>query len=72
MQLVVLGGSAASPNAGAGCSGYLVQHGDDNVVLDLGPGTLPELRRHTDYRTLRAVVISHLHPDHTLDLVALQ
>lgn len=72
MQVIVLGGSAASPNTGAGCSGYLVQHAGVNVVLDLGPGTLPELRRHTDFRTLDAVVISHLHPDHTLDLFTLQ
>lgn len=72
MRLTILGGSAASPNAGAGCSGYLVQHGATSIVLDLGPGTLAELRRHADYRTLDAVVISHPHPDHTLDLIALQ
>lgn len=72
MRLTVLGGSAASPNTGAGCSGYLIQHGTTAVALDLGPGTLQELRRHTDFRTLAAVVISHLHPDHTLDVFALQ
>ena len=42
-------------------------------MLDLGPGgTLPELQRHTDFRTLDAVVISHLHLDHVLDLLALR
>ena len=72
MRLTILGGSAASPNAGAGCSGYLVQTPGATLVLDPGPGTLPELRRYADYRTLDAVVVSHLHLDHCLDLLALQ
>jgi ribonuclease BN (tRNA processing enzyme) len=72
LRVTILGGSAASPNTGAGCSGYLVQAGGTRVVLDLGPGTLPELRRHADFRALDGVVISHLHPDHVLDLLALQ
>ncbi len=72
MNLTVLGGSAAGPNTGQGCSGYYVEAGGTRLVLDLGPATLPELRRHTDFRTLDAVVISHLHLDHTLDLGALR
>lgn len=72
MRLTVLGGSAASPNTGAGCAGFLVQRGDTNVVMDLGPGTLLELRRHADFRTLSAVIISHMHVDHMLDLIALR
>jgi ribonuclease BN (tRNA processing enzyme) len=72
MRLTTLGGSAAGANSGAGCSGYLVDTGSERLVLDLGPGTLPELRRHADYRTLDALVISHLHLDHLLDLFALR
>jgi ribonuclease BN (tRNA processing enzyme) len=72
MQLTVLGGSAASPNAGMGCAGLLVQTDRARLVLDLGPGTLHELRRHTDFRTLDAVIVSHLHLDHVLDLLALR
>ena len=72
MRLTVLGGSAAGPNAGQGCSGYLVETDTTRVVLDLGPGTLPELRRHADYRSLKGVVVSHLHADHVLDLIALR
>ena len=70
MRLTVLGGSAAGVNTGQGCSGYLLETGETTLVLDLGPGTLPELRRHTDFRTLAGVVISHLHLDHVLDLLA--
>lgn len=72
MKLTVLGGAAAGGNTGQGCSGYLVEVGATRLVLDLGPGTLPELRRHTDFRTLTAIVVSHLHLDHVLDLMALR
>jgi ribonuclease BN (tRNA processing enzyme) len=72
MRLTVLGGSAASPNTGAGCAGFLAQRGDTSIVLDMGPGTLQELRRHADFRALSAVIISHMHVDHMLDLIALR
>jgi len=57
---------------GMGASGLLVESGSTRLVLDLGPGTLPELRRHTDFRTLDAVIISHMHVDHLLDLLSLR
>jgi ribonuclease BN (tRNA processing enzyme) len=72
VRVVVLGGSAAGVSPGAGCSGYLVEHGDTRVLIDLGPGTLLELRKHTEIRTLTAIVISHWHLDHVLDLGALR
>lgn len=72
MRLTVLGGSAAGTNTGQGCSGYLVESATARVVLDLGPGTLQELRKHANYRTLSAVVISHMHLDHIADLLALR
>ena len=55
-----------------GCAGLLVQTDRTRLVLDLGPGTLQELRRHTDFRTLDAVIVSHMHVDHVLDLLALR
>jgi ribonuclease BN (tRNA processing enzyme) len=72
MRLTVLGGSAAGPNTGQGCSGLLVDTATTRLVIDLGPGTLPELRRHADYRSLTGIVVSHLHLDHVLDLLALR
>ena len=72
MKVTVLGGAAAGGNTGQGCSGYLVGTTTTRLVLDLGPGTLLELRRHTDFRTLTGIVISHLHLDHVLDLLALR
>jgi len=68
MRVTVLGGYAALTSTGAGCSGYLIRHGATSIVADLGPGTLAELRRQIDVRTLDGIVISHGHLDHILDL----
>ena len=72
MKLTTLGGSAAGTGTLQGCSSYLVQSDTTSLVLDLGPGTLQQLRAHVDYRELDGVVISHLHADHIADLVALR
>ena len=72
MKLTVLGGSAAGVGTRQGCSSYLIESEQSATVLDLGPNTLAQLRAHTDFRTLDGVVISHLHVDHILDLVALR
>jgi ribonuclease BN (tRNA processing enzyme) len=72
MRLTILGGAAAGGNPGQGTSGYLVQSRGTAIVLDLGFGTLGELRRHANPRDLGAIVVSHLHLDHVLDLLALR
>lgn len=69
IEVVCLGGAAAWPNPGQGCSSYLVRHGDVAVLLDAGPNTLLELRRHIDFHDVAAIVISHCHADHILDLI---
>jgi ribonuclease BN (tRNA processing enzyme) len=69
VRLTVLGKSPAWEDAGGACSGYLVEGGGARILLDCGPGVLGKLRRVVDYIALDAVVISHLHADHVLDLV---
>jgi ribonuclease BN (tRNA processing enzyme) len=69
MRITVLGKSPAWPDAGGACSGYLVEGGGRRVLLDCGPGVFAKLRNLVDYREIDAVVISHLHADHVLDLV---
>lgn len=72
MDLVVLGSSATYPGPGRACSGFLVRAGGSRVVVDLGPGTLSNLQHFVDPRDLSALVLSHLHPDHFLDLYPLR
>ena len=75
MRLTVVGcsGSLAGPTSPASC--YLVRAEHEGrtwqLVLDLGNGSLGALQRHVDLREIDAVAISHLHPDHCLDLCGL-
>ncbi len=52
---------------GAG-SGYLVLCGATHVLVDAGPGCFANLQRWLDPARLNAVVLSHHHPDHWLDI----
>ena len=67
--LTVLGGAAAWPNPDQGCSSYLFEHRGLRILIDCGPDTLLELRKHARLGDIDAVVISHCHADHILDLV---
>jgi ribonuclease BN (tRNA processing enzyme) len=69
MRVTVLGKSPSWQDAGGACSGYLVQEGARNLLLDCGNGVFAKLRRQLDYVSVDAVILSHLHADHFLDLV---
>src|SRR3954447_4004773 len=69
MRLTVLGKSPSWQDANGACSGYLIEEKGTTVVLDCGNGVFSKLRRYRDYTRVDAVVISHLHADHFLDLV---
>ncbi len=73
LRLSVIGAGPAytdRPAATGAC--YLVQGGGTSVLLDLGQGSFPGLFRHLRPESLDAVVVSHLHPDHFIDLVPLR
>jgi ribonuclease BN (tRNA processing enzyme) len=69
MRLVVLGKSPAWPDPDGACSGYLLEEDGFSLLLDCGDGVFSKLTRVQDYLTLGAVLISHLHADHILDLI---
>lgn len=67
-RLVVLGASGGRPTAGQACSGFLLDWDGVRIVLDVGYGTLPQLLTHVPDGGVDAVVITHEHPDHCVDL----
>jgi ribonuclease BN (tRNA processing enzyme) len=69
VRITVLGRSPSWSDAAGACSGYLVEEGDTRLLLDCGNGVFPKLRARCDYLDVTAVVLSHLHADHFLDLV---
>lgn len=69
MRLSVIGAAGGYPSPGVATSGYLIDHDETRVWCDIGPGTVVGFPDRLD--TVDAVVISHEHPDHCLDLIAL-
>ncbi len=72
-ELTVLGaGPAWSDRPNAAGAAYLVRSATTALLLDLGQGAFPRLIGQIEPSRLDAVLISHLHPDHFIDLVPLR
>ncbi len=72
MELTVLGCFGPYPPAGGACSGYLLREGDFGILIDCGNGVLSRLQRHFDFCKLKAVILTHLHPDHFADILIMR
>jgi ribonuclease BN (tRNA processing enzyme) len=72
LSLTVLGCSGTYAGPGGACSGYLVRSPGATVVVDLGGGTLANLQRYVELGDVDALVLSHEHPDHWLDVPLLR
>lgn len=68
--LTVLGAAGGYPYGGHACSGYLVETAGSRILLDCGPGVAARLLALGRAVDVDAIAITHIHPDHTLDLVA--
>jgi ribonuclease BN (tRNA processing enzyme) len=69
VRVTVLGKSPSWQDAAGACSGYLVQEDGFTLLLDCGNGVFSKLRPICDYVDVDAVLITHMHADHFLDLV---
>ena len=73
MDLFVAGaGPAYSARPGSVGAAYVLTEHARAIVLDLGHGSYSRLAGEVEPSTLDAVLVSHLHPDHFVDLVALR
>lgn len=72
LAVTVLGCAGSYPGPDQACSGYLVQGGGANIVIDMGPGSLANLQRHLPLEAVDAVILTHSHPDHWTDLAGLR
>ncbi|MFG2196270.1 MBL fold metallo-hydrolase [Streptomyces sp. NPDC048639] len=68
MKLTVVGCSGSFPSADSACSSYLIEADGFRLLLDMGNGALGELQRHCGLYDLDAVILSHLHADHCIDM----
>jgi ribonuclease BN (tRNA processing enzyme) len=70
-SLTVLGSCGAWPEPGRACAGFLLEYDGFKVVLDLGYAALPQLLKYCPEGEVDAVVVTHQHPDHCVDVSAL-
>jgi ribonuclease BN (tRNA processing enzyme) len=70
VKLTVLGCSGSVPGPDSPASGYLIQDEGYTLLLDLGHGAFGALQRHVEPTAVDAIVVSHLHADHCIDLTA--
>ncbi|WP_037907078.1 MBL fold metallo-hydrolase [Actinacidiphila yeochonensis] len=68
MNLTVVGCSGSFPSADSACSSYLFESDGYRLLVDMGNGALGELQRHVGLYDLDAVLLSHLHADHCIDM----
>ncbi|QGT98874.1 hypothetical protein SYNTR_0281 [Candidatus Syntrophocurvum alkaliphilum] len=72
MQLQVIGYLAPYPKINEACSGYLIKNKNTNILIDCGHSVFSHLQKYIKFTDLDAVIISHFHPDHYVDLYALR
>lgn len=70
MKLTVLGCSGSIPGPDSPASGYLIEADGYRLLLDLGHGAFGALQQYVAPADVDAIVISHLHADHCIDLTA--
>lgn len=72
MTLTVLGCSGSYPGPSQAASGYLVEVDGFHLLIDCGSGVAARLQEHISLGDVDAVVLSHCHPDHWVDLMSLR
>jgi ribonuclease BN (tRNA processing enzyme) len=68
----VAGSSCSIPRPGRACSSYLIESAERSIVADLGSGAFANVRRYREAEQIDAVVISHMHADHFLDVIPMR
>jgi ribonuclease BN (tRNA processing enzyme) len=69
MKLTIVGASGTFPGPHSGCSSYLLEQDGFRLLLDVGNGSTGALQAACGLLGPDAVVVSHLHGDHYLDLI---
>lgn len=70
MKVTVVGCSGSVPGPTSPASSYLVEADGFRVLVDLGHGAFGALQQYLQPADVDAIVITHLHADHCIDLTA--
>ncbi len=70
MELIIIGSGTCVMQTRRGPSGYILKLSNEIFLLDGGSGTLRNcLEAGISYRDIDKIFYTHLHPDHTIDLI---
>ena len=69
MELTILGCNGTYPTPGRPSSGYLVATATTTIWVDCGSGTFAALQEYVNPAEIDAVVVTHEHADHSLDIL---
>jgi ribonuclease BN (tRNA processing enzyme) len=69
MKLTIIGSAGTFPGPASGCSSYLIEQDGFRLLVDVGNGSTGALQEACGLLGPDAVVVSHLHGDHYLDLI---
>ncbi|MFC0274588.1 MBL fold metallo-hydrolase [Metabacillus herbersteinensis] len=72
MKITIVGYWGGFPGVNEATSGYLLQSGSFNLLLDCGSAVLSQLQNYLPADQLNAVILSHYHHDHVADVGPLQ
>jgi ribonuclease BN (tRNA processing enzyme) len=72
MELTIVGCSGSFPGPASPASCYLATADGFRLLIDLGNGALGALQQYVSPGDIDAVLISHLHADHCLDMCSYQ
>ncbi|WIF94825.1 MBL fold metallo-hydrolase [Caminicella sporogenes] len=73
MKITILGNCGPYPSAGGACSGYLLEDGENKILIDCGNGVLSRLlEKINNLDEITAVILTHLHSDHISDAMVLR
>ncbi|PWV55269.1 MBL fold metallo-hydrolase [Nocardiopsis sp. L17-MgMaSL7] len=70
LELEILGSNATAPTKEGPASCYLLHTETGLVLVDAGPGSLLAYCSRYELEQLRGIVVTHMHADHSLDLMA--
>jgi ribonuclease BN (tRNA processing enzyme) len=69
MKLTIVGSAGTFPGPASGCSSYLLEQDGFRLLVDVGNGSTGALQEACGLLGPDAVIVSHLHGDHYLDLI---
>lgn len=72
MKLTILGNNSTTASAGGACSSYLVEAAGKKILMDMGNGSIFNLKKTAGIEEIDAIILTHHHFDHFADILLMR